>query len=329
MKTGLLPSWLMPKGKGSGTLVLTITDAGLRYVHASEADSRGATISAWGVELRANLTRESFLARVKELLPPAARVIVVLDAADYQIVQLESPNVPAEELLGAMRWRAMEYVEGEPENYTFDLLPLDPEPGRAADVILTFASNSVVRSKMLDCQALDRPCSVIDVAETCQRNLLHALLMAESEEPPVAASLVAAGGRALLVVSVRGQLYFFRRFEFDVDTLAVSADEAQEPLIGASAGEESATRSLVQLHRSLDMWDLSYPNYPLATLRVDCGAKTPAIIDRLAPETGLDTRAMTLSSIFKLPTVKSSPPWQDPAFLPLLGALLRPLEANA
>jgi MSHA biogenesis protein MshI len=306
-----------------------MTDGGMRYVHASRADTRGATISSWGIELRGNQTREAFLARVKLLLPPAGRVIVVLDPADYQILQIESPGVPIEELQGAMRWRAMEYVDGSPDDYTIDLLPLDAEPGRPADVITTIASNNIVRSKMLDCQTLKRPCTVIDVAETCQRNLLHALLLAETEDPPIAAALVASAGRALIVVSVRGQLYFFRRFEFDVDTLAVAADEDQEPLIGSSAGEESATRSMVQLHRSLDMWDLSYPNYPLATLRVDCGPKTPAVIDRLAPETGVDTRPLTLSTIFKLPSIKSSPPWQDPAFLPLLGALLRPSEANA
>jgi len=305
-----------------------MTDTGMRYVHASRSNARGATISTWGIELRGNQTRDAFLARVKALLPLAARVIVVLDPADYQILQIESPGVSNEELASAMRWRAMEYVDGSPDDYTIDLLPLDAEPGRPADVITTIASNSVVRAKMLDCQSLDRPCSVIDVAETCQRNLLHALLLAESDEPPIAAALVASAGRALMVVSVRGQLYFFRRFEFDVDTLAVEANDAQEPLMGSSAGEESATRSLVQLHRSLDMWDLSYPNYPLATLRVDCGPKTPAVIDRLAPETGVDTRPMTLSTIFELPTAKSSPPWQDPAFLPLLGALLRPSGAD-
>ncbi len=327
MKNGLLPSWLWPSGGKGGTLALTLTDGGIRYVYASKADERGATIDDWGIELRGNQSREAFLARLKSVVPHANRVIVVLDPADYQILQIEAPSVPEAEFESAMRWRVMEYVEGAPEDYTVDLLPLHAEPGKRADVITTVASNSVIRSKLLECQALGLNCRIVDIPETCQRNLLHALLLAESDDPPVAAALVANAGRALIVVSVRGQLYFFRRFDFDVDTFAVSTEAALEPLIGTSAGEESATRSLVQLHRGLDMWDLTYPNLPLATLRVDAGAKTPAVIDRLAPETGVDTRPLTLSKIFTLPAVKSSPPWQDPAYLPLLGALLRSPEA--
>lgn len=326
MKNGWLPSWLWPSGASGGTLALSLTDGGMRYVYASKADSRGATIDDWGIELRGNQSREAFLARMKSVIPNANRVIVVLDPADYQILQIEAPTVPVEEFESAMRWRVMEYVEGAPEDYTIDLLPLHAEPGRRADVITTVASNNIIRAKLLDCQALGLNCRIVDIPETCQRNLLHAVLLSESDEPPVAAALVANAGRALIIVSVRGQLYFFRRFDFDVDTLAVSTEASLEPLIGSSAGEESATRSLVQLHRALDMWDLSYANLPLATLRVDAGAKTPAVIDRLAPETGVDTRPLALSKIFNLPSIKASPPWQDPAYLPLLGALLRSKE---
>lgn len=323
---GLLPDWPWWGGTKGGTLALTLTDGAIRYVHASSSDEGGASITAWGVELRGNQSRDAFLAKLKGILPAAGRVIVVLDPADYVMLQVESPNVPVEELHGAMRWRAMEFMEGSPQDYTLDLLTLSPEPGRSADVIAAVALNEVLRSRLAECVVLDRRSTIIDVPETAMRNLLHAVLLDEGIESTVAAVLVASTGRALMVISVKGELYFFRRFEFDVDTLAVGADDASMELVGSSAGEESATRSLVQLHRSLDLWDLGYPNLPLATLRVDAGPKTAEVIDRLRPETGVETRPLALSKLFQLPVTKSAPPWQDPAFLPLLGALLRPKD---
>ena len=324
MIKGLLPGWAGRASAKGDTLALTLNDHSLRYVLASKSDERGATITAWGSELRGNQTRDAFMKRIKALLPVAGRVIAVLDPADYQIVQIESPNVPPEELNSAVRWRAMEFVDGSPHDYTLDVLAVSGEPARPTNVIAVLAHNDVVRARMLDCQALGRALSVIEVVETAQRNLLHAVLLAESSAPPVAALLVTTAGRALMVIAVQGQLYYFRRFEFDADTLAVAVDEIHAALVGSSASEELASRSLTQLNRSLDLWEDSHPTLPLGTLLVEAGPKTAAIINRLKPETGVETRPLTLSAIFKLPPSKASPPWLDSTYLPLLGAVLRP-----
>ena len=327
MLKGLLPDWAGSGGAKGDTLALTLTDHSLRYVLASKSDERGATIAAWGTELRGNQTRDAFMKRIKTLLPVAGRVIAVLDPADYQMVQIESPNVPPEELNSAVRWRATEFVDGSPHDYTLDVLAVSGEPGRPANVIAVLAHNDIVRARMLDCQALGRPLSVIDVVETAQRNLLHAVQLAESSAPPVAALLVTTAGRALMVIAVEGQLSFFRRFEFDADTLSVAVDEMHAALVGSSASEEMVSRSLTQFHRSLDLWEDSYPSLPLGRLLVEAGPRTAAIISRLKPETGVATRPLSLAAIFKVPSSKASPPWLDGAYLPLLGAVLRPVAA--
>lgn len=323
MIKGLLPAWPWRKRGKGGTLALTLNDNSLRYVLASQSDERGATLTAWGTELRGNQTRDAFMKRAKTILPTADRVIAVLDSRDYQVLQLESPSVPPEELQSAIRWRAMEFMEGSPNDYTLDVLSLEGEPSRAAKVIAVVARNDTVRARMLDCKALDQPLSVIEIAETTQRNLLHAVLLGESTAPNVAAALVADGGRALMIIAVRGQLYFFRRFEFDTDIFGAVDDLASE-LIGNNAGAEAVLRSLTQLHRGLDLWDDTYPSLPLGTFRVDAGVKTDAIIARLKPETGVDTQPLKLAAIFKVPVSRAPPPWLDAAYLPLLGALLRP-----
>ncbi len=311
-----------------GSLAFTLNENLLRYVFASETSERGATIEAWGSELRGNQTREAFLKRAKAILPTAERVIAVLDPRDYQILQIEAPGVPAEELHSAVRWRAMEFVEGSPHDYTLDVLTVPTDPGRPGSVIAVIAHNDTIRTRMLDCKALGHPIAAIDVGEMAQRNLLHAALLAEASVPGVAAALVADGGRALMIIAVQGQLHFFRRFEFDVDILAAAVDELQSALMGTGAEADAVTRSLTQLHRSLDLWEDANLQNPISTLRVFAGAKSAAIIARLKTETGLDTRPLALESIFKVPISRAPPPWLDPAYFPLLGALLRPTEVE-
>lgn len=318
------PIWPWRSRAKGGALALSLGESEVRYVFAREASGSAAVLGAWGTELRGTQTREAFMKRVRGLLPSARRSLVVLGADDYQIVQMEAPNVPAEELRGAVRWRAMEFLPGSPHDYTLDVLGV-AGPGEAAGkVIAVAAHNDIVRARMADCDALGVALDVIDVGETAQRNLLQAALAAEASPPAVAGALVARAGRALVVISVRGELHFFRRFEFDSDLVAVPTGEAQPEMMGEGAVAETAARSLTQLQRSLDLWDDSYPHLPLETLRVHAGAITDAVVARIAPEAGVDTRPLDLSTVFQAPASQAAPPWKDPAYLPLLGALLRP-----
>lgn len=314
------------RAKG-GALALSLGESEVRYVFAREANERGAALGAWGAELRGTQTRETFLKRVRGILPAARRGLVVLGADDYHIVQLEAPNVPEAELRGAVRWRAMEFLPGSPHDYTIDVLSVAGPGEGAGKVIAVAAHNDVVRTRILDCDALGVELEVIDVGETAQRNLLQAALAAEAAPPAVAGALVADAGRALVVISVRGELHFFRRFEFNSDLVAVPAGEAQPEMMGEGAVAETAARSLTQLQRSLDLWDDSYPHLPLGTLRVHAGDLTDAVVARITPEAGVEARPLELSAVFTAPAGQGAPPWKDPAYLPLLGALLRPAPA--
>lgn len=326
----LLPEWRWGERAKGGVLALTLGENSLRYVFASEAGAGGATLERWGVEARGSQTRESFMKRARSALPHAAEAILVLAPGDYQMLQIEAPNVPPEELRDAVRWRATEFLDGSPNDYTIDVLNIASggEGASPGKVIVVVAHNDLLRRRMKDGEALGLGLSVVDVAETAQRNLLHAVLLAEKSEIEVAGALVADAGSASMVISVNGQLYFYRRFEFEVDPLAVPAEEAQPAMMAEGEVAESATRSLTQLQRSLDLWDNAYAHLPLGTLRVQAGPKTAAIVDRIAVAAGVDTRALLVANVFRTAGGKKAPPAEDPAYVPLLGALLRPRAAR-
>lgn len=317
------------KAQADGMLALSVTENALRHVYAREAGEDGALLVSWGMEPRASQTRESFMRRAKAALPRAARAVMVLDPADYQMLQLEAPNVPAEEMKGAVRWRATEFLEGSPQDYTVDVLNVASGGAVTGKVIVAAARNDVILRHMRDAEALGVELVAIDVAETAQRNLLHATLATEREPARVAAVLVADGGWASLVIAVQGELYFFRRFEFNADLLAGSIEPSQSEMIAHGEAGEAAARAVMQFHRSLNPWDDAYAHLPLETLRVHAGARTAAIVQRLAPEAGVEMRPLVLSRVFRTAGAgNASPPWDDCAYLPLLGALLRPWETG-
>ena len=321
---GLLSEWPWRGRAKGGVLAVALGESSLRYVFARDAGERGATLAAWGLEARGSQTRESFLKRAKALLPRAGAAIVVLDPRDYQILQLEAPNVPPAEVRGAVRWKATEFVEGSPLDYTIDVLDVSAAGEGPGKVIAVAAHNDLLRSRMRDGESLGLALSVIDVAETAERNLLHAALLAESPGLEVAGALFAQAGHASMIISVRGELRFFRRFEFNVDRLALPVEEEEPLMMAQGQAAEAAARSLTQLQRTLDLWDHTYAQLPLDTLRVHAGAQTAAIVDRIAPAAGVDTRPLALSGVFRGPAGRKAPPWEDPAYVPLLGALLRP-----
>ena len=324
----LLPEWPWRGRAKGGVLAVALGENSLRYVFAREAGERGATVAAWGLEARGSQTRDSFLKRAKALLPRAGHAILMLDPGDYQILQLEAPNVLPEEVRGAVRWRATEFVEGSPLDYTIDVLNVATGGDGPGKVIVVAAHNDLLRSRMRDGESLGLAVSVIDVAETAQRNLLNAALLAESSDLEVAGALVAHAGHASMIIAVRGELRFFRRFEFNVDRLALPVEEEEPLMVAQGQAAEAVSRSLTQLQRSLDLWDNTYVQLPLGTLRVHAGAHTAAIVDRIAPAAGVDTRPLALSGVFRAAAGRKAPPWEDPAYLPLLGALLRPREAR-
>jgi MSHA biogenesis protein MshI len=314
--------------KGS-VLALSITDRAVRYVLASHVTDRSATIDAWGVELRENDSPEAFIKRVKSVLPSAKRVIAVLDPEDYQIVQAEAPDVPAEEIRDAVRWRAMEFLGIPPDDLTIDVLTLSEAETRAGGVFAIAAQNELVRARMQTLESLGMEADVIDIAETAQRNLLNAVVAAGAMSADVAGALVAEGERALLTIMVHGEMLFFRRFDFDVARIVAASRDVQAALIAESPEAETAIRSLVQFHRSLDLWDDNFAKYPLQMLLVDAGNDSDTVAAGLKREVSAEVGVLNLSKVFSMRSNATLVPWQDSAYVPLLGALLRPAAPSA
>jgi len=184
-----------------------------------------------------------------------------------------------------------------------------------------------------------------------QRNLQTAV----EPERANACLVLAEGRQALLTISVGGELFYSRRLDlpdgFMAMTWTAAATVEQAPVdaytpveeyvpdyggAGYGAGftttgaspaspEQSdidrAQRLLVEVQRSIDLWDRTWSNLPLAGLHVFAGERSAELADWLRRDTGQNVQPLSLESTFAGWDAVSQP--DQPYCLPLLGVLLR------
>src|SRR5262245_7506565 len=151
-----------------------------------------------------SLTRERSMARVP--------VSGVVRTEEYQLVQVEAPEVLPSEMRAAVRWRLRDAIDFDIDQAVFDVFEI-PEPPRRANNKMMYAvaarSAAVQRVSGL-ISAYARGFDVIDIPELCQRNL-SALL---PQDPKGVALLTLADKFAQLVLTRESTLYLTRRIEF-------------------------------------------------------------------------------------------------------------------
>jgi MSHA biogenesis protein MshI len=269
---------------------------------------------------------------------PTHDVTAVLALDEAQLLQIDAPAVKPEELKAAARWRVKDLVDGHIDDLTLDVLTVGDDPSRPnAQMFVVAARNELIRELTSRSQARGLTLSVVDVAEMAQRNLLSALVEAAGLGQRAAAALVRHGRHCLLTVCAGGELYFARRLDWDdaelreaAPALAATAPADFETLDFIDYGAEQAgptdpgaPRLVIELQRSFDVWERTWPNLPLAGLWVDAGEATDALVERVSQAVALRVTPIDVEPLFPGFAAAAPTPPERAALLPLLGALRR------
>lgn len=331
--------WQRPTGRDR--VVIGCSDDTVAWLHAE-----GGELRRCGLEQRGSDTPQAFAKRVRALGLPAQEVIAVLPLAQCQLLQIEAPAVPAEELKAAARWRIKDLVDTRLDDLTLDVLVVgDGRPRATKQLFVAAANTAAVRETGDWARAAGLPLTVVDIRETAQRNLQTALAERDGRAGRATAALLLQDHQGLLTISAGGELFYARRLDWDPDTLlaapaaagAASASFAEapaatlemmdivdygaEPESGAHADEGEVPRFVIELQRSLDVWERTWPDLPLAGIVVHAAAQSAALAALL--ERSLGVAATTLDAQRLFPPLADTPPEVREAVLPLLGALLR------
>ncbi|MCC2955377.1 agglutinin biogenesis protein MshI [Massilia sp. IC2-477] len=247
----------------------------------------------------------------------AYRCATLLGGGEYQVISVEAPNVPKEEMRTAIQWRLKDMLDFPASDATVDVLeiPLDgAAQGRPQSVFAIAARNSVIRPRQklfLDAKVDLR---VIDIPEMAQRNI-SALL--EPEGRGVAMLSFGEDG-GLLTVSYRGELYLSRRFDVTLEQLLEPDHERKHA---------SFDRITLELQRSLDHFERQFSFISVSKL-VLAPSSVTGLDEYLSSNLYMPVETLDLDTVFDLQRV---PELADKAvqqrFFLALGAALRAVEA--
>jgi MSHA biogenesis protein MshI len=244
----------------------------------------------------------------------------LLGSNDYQMLLVEAPNVPPDEMKTAIRWRIKDMLDYHIDDATIDVLDIPPDKNAAArthSMYAIAARNELVRSRVALFENAHVPLAVIDIAELAQRNI--AVLLEQEGRGLALLAFDADGG--LLTISFNGELYLSRRLDVTLAQLLDAVDEQHRA--------HHFERITLELQRSLDHFDrqfhfIALSRLVIATLPDKLGLKESLAANLYVPVENLDLG--DLLDLSKVPEL--SQPDRQALYFHTLGAALR-LEEKA
>ncbi len=238
----------------------------------------------------------------------------VLDAADYQLLLTEAPDVQPDELKAAIRWRIKDLINFHINDATLDVfdLPGEATPGRVREMYAVAVQNKAVQQRVDLMDAAGVQLEVIDIPEMAQRNI--AALLPEDENGVAMVSFQANGG--LITLTRGGELFLTRSMNVGLEAL--------------QRGENSSAyfdQIVLELQRSLDYFE---SHFRLAPIRRVVVAPTPfeipGLTEYLSTNLNAQATALDLTQLMDCP-VDLPQPLQSACFVTIGAALRQEMKA--
>ncbi|MDP3086891.1 MAG: agglutinin biogenesis protein MshI [Methylotenera sp.] len=241
---------------------------------------------------------------------------LLLNNGEYQLIQIEKPNVPNEELKQATYWKLKDAIDYPIDQATIDVINIPKDPSnnhRQANIYAATARNALIADymqRLVDCA--DTDLEVIDIAELAQRNIATYL---EQENRGLALlSLKESSG--LLTFTSGGELYYSR--STDMGYMQIHNEVSSE------SKSASFERLSLDIQRSLDNFERNVPYVSINRLVLAPFPGREDFYDYLKTSLYVQVDRFDLPEIFDIDAVVDLGDLEfQAAILPVLGAALR------
>ena len=353
--------WPWQRPRDGDLVVASWVNQTFSHVRARARSDGKFEVVRFGVEKQGADSPADFGRRLESRGLKGCTARMVLRPQQYQFLQIEAPGVAPDELRSAARYQIRDMVNVHIDDVTLDVMRVGDGQNRGtAHLFVVAAHNADLQAAAELATSLRWSMPVIDVQETAQRNLQSLIASDQGTTQRANAALVLVGQhQAILTICANDELFYTRRLDVPQGFLDGPWDGAAhaEPQAYAPVGEyvpdygvagvsygsdysapaaatsgggasadaaahgERAQRFLVEVQRSLDLWDRSWSNMPLAAVRVFAGQRSVELARWLTQELGQPVAAMEVGEFF--PGFDMG---NDPAMVecwPLLGHFMR------
>ncbi|MDH5547854.1 MAG: hypothetical protein OEZ43_19930 [Gammaproteobacteria bacterium] len=167
-------------------------------------------------------------------------VSTCLDIDEYQLLSIEAPAVPEDELLDALKWQVAEFVETPVDDLALEFydVPSVSNIGKGRQVNVVVVKKSIIEAKAQQIKSAGLNLTTIDVPELAIRNLMNSVGLDKNG----VVFLYISGEKSLLVFVRKSIMYFCRTLNIG------SRHLAQQPQLTKELAQE-VQRSLEYFER--------------------------------------------------------------------------------
>lgn len=305
-------AWFSKKKAQPGWMAISTDTDAIRLAHVERPALGRPRVGRWSIVKRDDKDGEQLQQAASEHELGRYRCATLLHPEEYQLLMVDAPNVPREELKAAIRWRVKDLIDYHIDDATMDVLdiPVDADAaGKSHYMYAVAARNEIVRGQIAQFERARVALQVIDIRETAQRNI--AQLYETANRGIGMLSFDQAGG--LFTLSFAGELYLARRL-----------DLSWAQLVGAQDGQRQAhfERIGVEIQRSLDHFERQYRNITLSELLLGPMPEDLGLLAYLGSQLYVPLRQIDLADALEFSGARMgvNEQWQ---LLHVLGAALR------
>jgi len=310
-------AWFSKKKTRPGWVAVSTDTDAIRLAHIERPVLGKPRVVRWGIVSVDEKNGVELQHTGQEYRLGRYRCATLLHPAEYQLLMVDAPNVPRDELKAAIRWRVKDLLEYHIDDATMDVLdiPFDKEaPGKSHYMYAVAAKNETVQGQISQFERARIELQVIDIPETAQRNIAE--LYETADRGVGMLTFDHAGG--LFTLSYAGELYLARRLDVTWSQLVGSRDNQRQTYF---------ERISVELQRSLDHFERQYQNITLSELLLGPMPEDIGLLAFLSSQLYLPLRQIDLADALEFGGTEMSVDKQWQLFH-VLGAALRD-EAKA
>lgn len=298
--------------RDAGWISVVVSNKGVYIVQVKYAGTR-PQVTKCSFHPLPEVTSAALEKVLKDAHPDHCRTTTLLSSNEYQMLMVDAPNVPVDELKTAIRWKIKDSLNYHIDDATIDVLqiPTNKYGGdRPQSLYAVAASNETIRKRIAFFEKAKIDLGVIDIPEMAQRNVASLF----EEEGRGLALLAFNDECGLLTITCDGELFLARRIEITLGQLQ-DADE--------NLRQQYLDRVELELQRSLDYFDRQFHHIPVNRMLVS--APESLGLDKiLAGNLGLPVEILDLAQGMDIIAVPELSDSEYASYaLPALGAALR------
>jgi len=226
---------------------------------------------------------------------------LVLSPDEYQLLQVESPDVPSQEQGSAIRWRIKDLIDFHIDDAVIDLINVPGDHASAARAVQVIACRKSIVQRYVDqLHEANYALSTIDIAELSARNLLRE----QKEQKEAVALLNLWGDYARISLYLDNDLYLSRSSSIGMNTLAhlseaENIDDASLMVIDSLA---------LELQRTFDYYESHSRQAPIQQLFIQSNTSASnKLAELIQQRTGINTVDIKLDSLVQTKSDHAEP----------------------